>query len=184
MIRSSPCAQHRQNGSSDFHDEEDEQDDENEGAELAEVEPRSATGLRLWDASPLLQPRLDPDLCQLPAIARGVEVITYSIASFEFWLSPSGWLRAWIRLNLLLTIVLAVSSITVIPVINTVLIEVTGWTAMTDFMVGNITQAVRNLPPIGLAVGALLLLLQLLRAYRNRKRRHGYHHSDSYEDYQ
>jgi hypothetical protein len=42
-----------------------------------------------------------PDLELTPDhwVERGAEVIGWSLARLEFWLSASGWLRAWLRLQ-------------------------------------------------------------------------------------
>ena len=39
----------------------------------------------------------------------------WSLARFEFWLSASGWLRAWLRLNLFLSVLLMIAGISVSP---------------------------------------------------------------------
>jgi len=155
-------------------------------APAGELEESSAAafGLRLWDPQPLSPPRIDPSLPTLPALQRGLEVIIYSLAATEYWLSPGGWLRAWVRLNLLITIVLAVSGVTVLPIVTAVFTEMSTWTGLADSMVGDVTQSVRRLPPIAVAIGALFLLMHLYRRYRAHQRRKGYYQSDSYDDYQ
>lgn len=142
----------------------------------------SILGFKLWDQQPLLRPRVDPSLPHLPWLNRGIEVLLHSLARLEFWLSPNGWLRAWVRLNLLLTIILTVLSVTVLPVVTAVLAEITGWTGMASDMAGSLTKAVQSLPPVAVTIGAIFLLLQIVRRYRSRHRRLGYFHSDPYEE--
>ena len=68
--------------------------------------PLARLGSR-WQPHPLVVPAVDPELPALPAPSRCAEVLRYSVLRAEFWLSPGGSLREWLRLNVWLACVLA-----------------------------------------------------------------------------
>ena len=65
-----------------------------------------------WQPEPLPEPEVDHDLPQLSAIERSAEVISYTCRRFEYWLSPQGTLREWIKFNLRLAIGLVAPLVT------------------------------------------------------------------------
>ena len=72
-------------------------------------------------------PTIDPRLEELNAVARSTECLRHFFLSIEFWISPDGRLRQWIRLNLCLSAFLLIPAVLLIPVISFVLREVDGW---------------------------------------------------------
>ena len=71
--------------------------------------------LVFWHPEEMPQPMIQPDLHRLGPVEREAEVIRYSLRRAEYWVSPSGWLREWFRLNLWVAIVLAIPAILVAP---------------------------------------------------------------------
>ena len=61
---------------------------------------------KLWKQEPIDPPMPRLELTPDSWVERGAEVVGWSLARLEYWLSESGWLRAWLRLNLFLSIVL------------------------------------------------------------------------------
>jgi hypothetical protein len=117
---------------------------------------------------------------RLPATQRAVEVVVLWLARLEHWLSPGGWLRAWVRLNFIFAAALGVSASTVVPVVAMVLEGLGGWTSR----IGLITEdlgiaAARGLPPVIVAAGLVLLGFHLFRRHRIARSRH----PADYEDY-
>jgi len=101
---------------------------------------------------PLEPPQINPDLTGLSALERSAEVLRYSACRLEYWLSPRGELRAWLKLNLLLALLLAVPAVLVGPVLTYCF-----WTAATwsQFL---LATAVNILLTVLAAMGVVVLL--------------------------
>ncbi len=69
---------------------------------------------------------------------RSAEVIRYSILSVEYWLSPLGRLREWVRLNSKLSMVLLIPGILVLPLVSWIVYLIAGWAAMLVALAGNL----------------------------------------------
>lgn len=126
-----------------------------------------------WRREPLPPP--EPDLVLDPdnGIARGAEVIGWALARFEYWLSRSGWLRAWLRLALLLTIVLAAVGGFLFPAALGVLAGLAESLHWLVTIVVSISQAVASLPPLVISVGFLYVTFVLGRHLQQRRRQRG-----------
>ncbi len=70
---------------------------------------------KLWKQEPVTPPVPDLELTPDHWVERGAEVIGWSLARLEHWISASGWLRAWLRLNLFLSIVLTSAGVLLLP---------------------------------------------------------------------
>ena len=70
---------------------------------------------RLWKQEPLDRPTANLELTPDSWVERGAEVLGWSLARFEYWLSASGWLRAWLRLNLFLSVLLMIAGVLLLP---------------------------------------------------------------------
>lgn len=86
--------------------------------------------LQHWQPTPLAAPQVDPELPRLTALERSAEVFRYWIHRFEYWLSPMGWLREWLRFNLRFALLLAVPSLLVVPLISFALGQLSSWSAL------------------------------------------------------
>jgi hypothetical protein len=75
----------------------------------------------------LSPPEIDPELAHLSAIPRIAEVCRYSIAKLEYSLSSQGRLRAWLKLNLLIALLIAAPAVLVLPFITLVLGTFATW---------------------------------------------------------
>lgn len=145
--------------------------------------PRGHARALLWQPRPLAEPRLSPEFDHLAPVARSVESVRFALASLERWLSPGGGLRAWLRLNAIVGLVLCISAVLAVPAITHVFGEVVTWTRLADTMAGHLSGAVLRLPPLVITAGALLLGVGVWRQVQarraQRQRRPGY----GYEDY-
>jgi hypothetical protein len=63
----------------------------------------------------------------MDAVQRSAESIRYSILSWEYWASPNGQIREWIRHNTVLAVVLAIPAIIIIPLIGCALGGIAAW---------------------------------------------------------
>jgi len=70
-----------------------------------------------WQPKPVNPPVVDPEIENLDPLQRSAEVIKYSILSIEFWISPKGQVREWLRNNTHMAAWLAVPTILVLPII-------------------------------------------------------------------
>ncbi len=80
-----------------------------------------------WNPKPVEPPTVDPNLQELDPLTRSAESIRYSILSLEFWISPKGQVREWLRSNARLAILLAIPSFLVLPIITFVLWQLVAW---------------------------------------------------------
>jgi len=108
--------------------------------------------IRRWQPEPLPEPEVDPDLPRLSAIERSAEVLSYTCRRFEYWLSPQGTLREWLKFNLRLAIGLAVPSLLVAPLVTLALGQFNVWIDL-------ITKTTSNLVLVPLSV---LLVIGLI----------------------
>ena len=80
-----------------------------------------------WNPQPLNQPKVDPNIETLHPLTRSAEAIRFSILSLEWWLSPEGALRCWIRNHTKLAVVLAIPAFLILPVVTFALWQIVSW---------------------------------------------------------
>lgn len=68
-------------------------------------------------------PATASDLTELPPIQRGAEVMRFTGTRLEFWLSPTGELRRWLRFNLRVASIIAIPVFIIMPLLNKLLEE-------------------------------------------------------------
>tara|TARA_R110002096_G_scaffold342549_1_gene535525 strand:- start:10547 stop:11164 length:618 start_codon:yes stop_codon:yes gene_type:complete len=139
--------------------------------------------LGLWNPHPIQRPALDQEFQSLAWPQRGVEAILYWLGCSEHWLSPSGWLRAWLRLNIWIAVFLTISAFTVVPAVAAVMTGLAGWTGQVSVLSDDIGRIVHSLPPIVVTVGVIFLTVYLVRRYRNRSRFHQQRHPSQHPGY-
>ena len=115
-----------------------------------------------WQPKPIEPPTVDPDLEDLSGVQRSAEVIRWSVLSLEFWLSPLGRLREWVRLNSKLCAILIVPALLVLPLITFILIQVTYWLALLVQMTGNLILFPLAALMALLAISAVVLMVRAI----------------------
>lgn len=108
-----------------------------------------------WKPTPISPPQVDPELPHLDGITRSAESIKYSILSVEWWISPNGRVREWLRHNTHLAAWLIIPAMLVVPVVSFVLSQVMHWTAMLT----TITRHLILLPILVLLLVVVLILV-------------------------
>jgi hypothetical protein len=83
-----------------------------------------------WNPQPLPVPAIDPDLEELPVFERITEVLRYQLMQIEYGLSNRGGLREWARVVIVFSLVLAIPSALVVPLVAVFLSAAVSWTAM------------------------------------------------------
>jgi hypothetical protein len=140
--------------------------DKNSDKELMPL-PDDAAGQQLLttpEPSELTQlnpPRVDPKLTRLMPLERAAEVLRYSVLRAEYWLSPDGGMRQWIRFAVRLWVYVVIAAL-IAPGITAVIQHITGWTAMSVEIVQNIAQIPLGLCKFLLACFAVVILFRLL----------------------
>jgi hypothetical protein len=114
-----------------------------------------------WHPKPIDPPAPDADVKDLTGPQRSAEVFRYSILSVEWWLSPNGKLREWLRLNGKISGVLLIPAVLVIPLVTFILWQAWTWTGWLVAIAGNLI-----LFPLAalVALGVLLGVIALLRS--------------------
>ena len=72
-------------------------------------------------------PKVDPELDDLDAATRSVEVVRFSLLSLEWWLSPNGTLREWLKINGKVSSVLIIPTVIVMPLVSLILWQIATW---------------------------------------------------------
>lgn len=115
-------------------------------------------------AIPLPPPRVDPTLGSQHFVPRTAVVLRHTLLRFEYWLSPSGLLREWIRRCLLLAVFVAIPALCVAPMVTTLLEHLTAWSAALLEICSNLAQIPGRLSAgVLIALAGGLLLRWLLR---------------------
>ena len=66
---------------------------------------------------PVEEPSVDPELPELPFLIRVSEAFVYILMELEHAVSRSGYARSWVRLCCLLAVLVAVPTLTVLPIL-------------------------------------------------------------------
>lgn len=137
----------------------------------------------LWNPIPVPPPAIAMNLGELAWPERSSEVICFTLLSVEHWLSRSGFLREWLRVNLWLAVILTLTAVLLVPPLTALLAGAAEWTSLGGSVVDNIHDAVLKLPPIVLAIASVLLAAAILQRHWNQRRRGGRFREDHYEGY-
>ena len=118
-----------------------------------------------WKPEPLQPPAINSQLPQHHPLTRSAESILYSILSLEFWLSPEGQVREWVRHNGRLALVLTIPVFLVLPIITFGLWQLVSFLSAISSIAGKLI-----IIPflIGLAVGVIYVAVQVLRSAFNK----------------
>jgi len=136
-----------------------------------------------WNPVPVPRPKIAANLGDLSWPERSSEAICFTLLSVEHWLSRSGFLREWLRLNLWLAVILTLTAVLLVPPLTALLAGAAEWTSLGGSVVDNIHAAVLKLPPIVLAIASVLLAAAILQRHWNQRRRGGRFREDPYEGY-
>lgn len=153
---------------------EDEWPPEEEDRRPAIIKPTwvrrvRAVALRHWQPRELAPPAVDPDLDRLTAIELSAEVLRHSILSLEYWLSPGGRLREWIRFNLRIATIIAVPALLVVPLITHLLRQIREWVAL---VIESTSSFIMFPLSALLIVGLVSVLIHLARAISIRRQQY------------
>jgi hypothetical protein len=106
---------------------------------------------------PIEPPVIYAQLEQLGPLERAGEVLRYSLRRAEYWLSPGGTLREWLRFNLKLALWLGIPAFVLSPIITALLTTANNWS-------GILVEISHNLVLIPAWLGSALLVVTALGA--------------------
>jgi hypothetical protein len=108
-----------------------------------------------WKPKPVDPPQVDPELPHLDCLTRSAESIRYSILSIEFWISPNGCVREWMRHNVRLASWLAIPAILVLPLVVLMLFQAVKAVVMLTSIAGHMIV----LPILALVAAVVILVV-------------------------
>lgn len=111
-----------------------------------------------WNPSPISAPTVDPHLADLDPLTRSAESLRHSVLSLEFWISPNGQVREWLRHNTRLAVVLAIPAFLILPIISFALWQLVSWLAALFLIAGNLVV----IPILALVATFVLVIVCLL----------------------
>jgi hypothetical protein len=91
-----------------------------------------------WKPTPIDPPQVDSDLEKLDSLTRSAESLRYSMLTIEWWVSPNGRLREWLRHNIRLGCWLVIPSVLVVPAITFLLWQLVKWVTMLTSITGHL----------------------------------------------
>jgi hypothetical protein len=137
---------------------------------------------RLWQPEPLEPPEADLELTPDHWVERGAEVIGWSLARLEYWLSQGGWLRAWLRLNLFLGAALAIAGLLLLPPAAQVIEQLARSGHWLSALCRQLIGTLAVLPPAVLSLGLCYLAFVVARRHFQRRRLQRERRGGHYED--
>ncbi len=120
---------------------------------------------------PVARPIVGEGFFRLPGWKRSLVSILYCIRSLEHWIAPQGWVREWLRLNVLVVVLLGTSVLLVGPVVTVLLVSLFDWTNISVDILIKVMSMVAVLPPLLLAIVTGVFLWKILRRRRGQPRR-------------
>lgn len=124
---------------------------------------------RSLDPSPVAKPRIAADFDQLSELQRITESLRHALLEFEYAVAPGGFLRGWLRFNLLILAILFIPMVLLIPPITIAIEAFESWTEMLFQAAVNILYATLVLL-LTLAIIATPILFALVKLRKMRSR--------------
>jgi len=128
---------------------------------------------KLWKQKRVSPPSPDLELTEDSWVERGAEVICWQLCRLEYWLSESGWLRAFFRLSLILAIVLTIAGVLLLPPIAQVLAQLAHSSYWVAAIVVDLVAILTAVPPAAISLAILYLFYLGFRFWRGRRERCG-----------
>ena len=136
---------------------------------------------RLWKQQPVRPPEPDLELRPDSWVGRGAEVIGWWLARLEHWLSESGWLRAWLRFCLWLSVALTAAALLLLPAVTKVLTEIATSSGLLAIIIGHVMTTIAALPPVLISLGCAYLAWVITKRLWLRRRARSYRQDDPWQ---
>lgn len=134
---------------------------------------------RFWKQERVRKPEPDLELNPDSWLERGAEVVGWWLARLEHWLSESGWLRAWMRFCLWLSVILTTAAILLLPAVTKVLTEIAASSGLLATIIGHVMATITALPPVLISIGCAYLAWVIAKRLWMRRRSRS-HRSDEH----
>ena len=108
------------------------------------------------------RPALHPRFSKFGPIRRSADLLRYSVLKAEYWLSPAGALREWIRLNVKLWLIVGIPTLLLTPLITMLFASAERWSALMARIFINLAHVPAWLGTGILGITTILFLLRLL----------------------
>ena len=120
---------------------------------------------RHWNPNSIEPPKVDLEFEELGATTRAAEVIRFSFLSLEWWLSPQGKLREWLKLNGRIASILVIPAVLVMPLVTLIIYQVAKWMGWLVSIAGHIIL----FPLVAMAgIVVSLVVVAILRAFLSK----------------
>ncbi|MDB4759257.1 hypothetical protein OAF99_02840 [Akkermansiaceae bacterium] len=119
---------------------------------------------------PVARPTADRAYLRLPAWKRSLASIAYCLRCLESWISPQGWIREWLRLNVLGVVLAGTTVLLVGPIVTAILVSLLDWSHLTTLILIKVMTMVAVFPPLVLATVSAIFLWKLVRRQRSQSR--------------
>ena len=130
---------------------------------------------------PVARPIVAEGFFRLPAWKRSLASIVYCARCLEHWLAPQGWVREWLRLNVLAVVLLGTSVLLLGPVVTALLVSLFDWTNLSVNIFVKIMSMVAILPPLLLTIVSAAFFWNIVRRRRGPRRNPHSHNGPYYE---
>jgi hypothetical protein len=118
---------------------------------------------RHWQPTPIEPPIADAEIEKLNGLQRSAEVFRFNLLSLEWWLSPNGRLREWLKLHGKISSILLIPAVLVVPLVTFILWQIATWIAfLVQIAGGLIVLPLAALAAAILITGVVILTRMLL----------------------
>lgn len=115
---------------------------------------------RHWSPTKIHPPTVDPDLEKLNGPQRTAEVLRYTILSLEWWLSPNGRLREWLKLQGKISSILLIPAVLVIPLVTFIIWQGAIWVALLVQIAGGLIVLPLAILLAGICIAVVVSLIK------------------------
>jgi hypothetical protein len=119
---------------------------------------------------PVARPTVDPAFIRLPGWKRALASVAHCLRCFEYWLAPQGWLREWLRLNVLVIVLAGTTILLAGPIVTAILVSLLDWSHLTSLILVKVMTMVAVFPPLVLAMVSAVFLWKVVRRLRMPRR--------------
>ncbi len=113
----------------------------------------------------ICKPVVNASLNQMNGLQRAAEAFRYSVLSIEFWISPEGNIREWLKVNVRFAMFVAAPTFMAFPIITVALWELEAWMDSLTTIASKLTV----LPILVLlALVSIIIVLRILQAFIKR----------------
>ncbi len=115
----------------------------------------------LWQPKKLEEPRMNLDIQPTNRWQRSLESVRYSMLRLEYWASPNGQIREWMRLNARLAAAVGIPLILIVPLVTFLLGQLQAWLVYLTAICGKVIVFPATLL---LAYVMILLIIHIIKS--------------------